>query len=141
MLTIEPLDKSHLLSFRPMVGQEQEFQTLCDINYPRPEIHNFCVMNDDDMVLLIGMKEKWAGVYDTYTVFSDGWKPVYYKTLVRVVKGYFEHLDYDRIEHLVRCDRPWTDKMARMFGFEYNTTFRKYAHGRDYKLYEVVNGS
>lgn len=138
MLTIEPLTKEHLLSFQPIDGQEEEFKTLCEISYPRPEMHNFAVLNDDELVLLVGMKEKWAGVFDTYTVFADGWKPVFYKTLTRVAKGYFDYLDYDRIEHLVKCDRPWTDKMARMFGFKYVATLRKYINGRDYKLYEVV---
>lgn len=141
MLTIEPLEKKHLLSFVPIKGQEEEFQTLCEITFGKHEMHNFCALDDNGMVLLFGMKEKWAGVYDTYTIFSDLWRPVYYKTMSRVAKGYFDYLDYDRIEHLVKCSRPWTDKIAEIFGFEYRTTLRKYINGNDYKLYEIVNGS
>lgn len=140
MLILEPITNRHLQEFVPIKGQEQELETLRELFYDRNEPHQFCLLNGQEPVLLLGMKEKWVRVFDTYTVFSPSWKPVYYKSVIRAAKGYFRFLEYDRIEHLTHCDRPWTDKMAKAFGFEYAATLRKYINGKDYKLYEMVNG-
>lgn len=138
MLTIDKIKNEHLIAFIPLDGQEEEFETLFEIYYNSNEPHGFCFLKDGIPVLLIGLKQKWHRVFDTFTVFSKSWKPVYYKTVVKESNSYFRKLDCDRIEHLIRCDRPWTDKMAKLFGFKYNTTFHKYCNGQDFKLYEVV---
>lgn len=124
----------------PLEGQEDEFQTLVELFYNRNEMHNFCFVDDETPVLMVGLKEKWANVYDSYTVFSPTWNPVFYKKVIRIAKGYLDKLDYDRIEHLAHCDRPWTDRMLKAFGFQYNTTLENYIGGKDFKLYEIVNG-
>lgn len=138
MLTLEPTTNKHLEQFVPLDMQEGEFNTLCELLYNKQEKHNFCILFDGVPILLLGMKEKWDKVYDTYTVFSPEWKASYYKYIVRLTKKYFAHLDYDRIEHLCRCERVWTSKMAKLFGFQEGPLMKKYINGNDYKLFEIV---
>lgn len=138
MLILEWLDRRHLLDFSPMEGQEEEYITVCDYYWNNPSSLAFCFSDKNGPVLMIGLEEKWEKVYDTFTIFSRNWKPVYYKDAIREARNFFKDFRCDRIEHLVRTDRPWTDKMAKMFGFEYNCTLHKYINGQDYKLYEVV---
>lgn len=138
MLTLEPIDNHHLMAFTPLDIQAEEFETVCQILYGKNDMHNFCFLSSGVPVLLIGMREKWEKVYDTYTIFSPAWRPAYYKSVARAAKGYFERLDYDRIEHLCHCDREWTGKMAELFGFKRGPLLRKYVNGKDYQMYEIV---
>lgn len=128
------------MEFIPIDEQRDEFSAMCHLFYGKNEMHNFCLLKDDMPVLLVGMKEVWRGVYDTYILFSKSWKPLYYRPIIRAAKGYFDFLDYDRIQHLVRCERPWTHKMARAFGFVNETPdgMQKYMGGKDYFMYAIV---
>lgn len=138
MLTSRKTTDNDFLLFAPSPDQLDEFSMIREIFYGYDKENCLTVLDGDNPVLLIGMREKWHKVYDTFTIYSASWKPVYFKSFVKIAKDYFSNIDYDRIEHLISCDRPWTDKTARFFGFKYNTTFKKYINGKDYKLYEIV---
>lgn len=138
MLTSRVITDDDLTSFIPMDGQEDDFLNICDIFYQKPKGESLVVLDKEIPVLLIGMRERWHKVYDTFTIYSNSWKPIYFREFVKLAKDYFEKIDYDRIEHLISCDKPWTDKTAKFFGFTYNTTLLKYINSKDYKLYEIV---
>lgn len=138
MLMIEPLQNKHFHKFSPIAIQEREFEAICDIFYNKNDMHNFCFLHNGMPVLIVGLKEKWDKVFDSYTIFSTEWKPIYYKQVIKAVKFYLGKLDYDRIEHLCHIDREWTCKMIEMFGFEFVARLRKYIGGQDRLLYEVV---
>ena len=138
MLQLKYLTDADLELFIPIDIQENEFEMIVDSFYNKRKGKMFIFENDGVPVLIIGMFEKWDRVYDTITIFSKYWKPSFYKTVIKKAKDYFAIIDCDRIEHMVNCERPWTCKMAELFGFKYVATFRKYYNGIDYKLYEIV---
>lgn len=139
MLTIEPLRKDHALSMVFRDDQKDEVVFLMSALLGQNHEHAFCFLNDGEPVLIIGLCENWKKVFGSYTFFSKSWHPSFMITVVKASKKYLKNLEYDRIEHLVSCGRPWTDKMARLFGFRYVATLEKYINGENYKLYEIVN--
>ncbi len=138
MLINKQLTDEHIEAFVPLEEQSADCETLYSLYYKKDKKGSFAIIADDEVVLIMGIREKWNNVYDTFTIFSPNWKPIYYREVLMQSKDYFSKLKYDRIEHLISCDRPWTDKMASMFGFTYAATLRKYINGKDYKLYEIV---
>lgn len=141
MLTIKRIDKQDLVRFIPIeIQRGYDIEAIADFVVYGNEPHFYAFYDGENPVLLIGLKEKWPRVFDSFTIFSVYWKPAHYKDVLKKARAYLLDLDYDRIEHMVHCDRPWTEKMANAFGFSYCATLRKYANGKDYKLYEVVNG-
>lgn len=139
MLTIEGLKKEHIDAMNCLDIQSWEFDEFKNNSLVFSAPHNYCFLFDGEPVLIIGLFEKWPKCFGTYTFFSKNWNFIYYKTIVKVVKSYINYLEYDRIEHLISVDRPWTDRLVKIFGFEYNCTMRKYFNGKDYKLYEIVS--
>lgn len=138
MLQLKYLTDEDIVKFDPIDIQSDEFQMMVDSFYGKRKGKMFVFESDGVPVLIIGLFEKWSRVFDSITIFSKKWKPVYYKSVIRKAKDYYTKIDCDRIEHMVNCERPWTCKMALAFGFEYVATFRKYYNGIDYKLYEIV---
>lgn len=140
MLTLNLLEDKDLVEFCPIALQAQEYETIKEIYYEKDKSGIFVFRYQDTPILIIGLMQKWPRVYDTATLYSEKWKPVYFKEVIKKAKEFILSFDYDRIEHMVHCDRPWTDKMVKAFGFTYNTTIRKAYGGKDFKLYEIVNG-
>lgn len=141
MLTLDSLTDKDLRDFFPIPLQKEEFETIRDLFYGKEKSNIFVFKDTDGVpVLITGVMEKWPRVYDTATVYSAAWRPVYFKHVLKKAKLFFSSFDCDRIEHMVHCDRPWTDKLAQAFGFKFNTVVRKAYNGKDFKLYEIVNG-
>lgn len=138
MLTVRYTTDQDYERFIADDSQKAEFETVAEMFYGFQKPHCLTLLDNNEPVILIGMAEKWNRVYDTFTIYSKLWKPIYFRSFVKIAKEYFSKVDCDRIEHLISCDRPWTDKTARLFGFKYNCTLHKYINGKDYKLYEIV---
>lgn len=138
MLTHKVITKEDLVEFVPLPYQYEEYQTVIDILDAGllPDAHMF--YDNGIPVAIVSVYEKWPKVFDTMTVFSIAWTPKCFKYVIKYAKAYIDNMDYDRIEHIVRCNRPWTDKMARAFGFKFCALMRKYYAGQDVKLYEIV---
>lgn len=141
MLTFEKLEPGHFNNFDPIDIQDQETKTTIDFvrdNDIGP--HNVAVIADGKVVLIVGIFEIWDKVFSSYTLFSKHWKPIYYKYISAFFLSYLKYLDYDRIQHMVSCDRDWTHKMARFFGFKLETPMpmKKYMYGKDYYMYALV---
>jgi len=51
-------------------------------------------------------------------------------------------LDFDRIQHIIREDRPWMHKVISYLGFQKETEkpLRKYVNGMDAYMYSIVKG-
>jgi hypothetical protein len=118
MLMIKPSTDQVLSSFVPSCLQIEDMQTTLDFVYGKDLPHQFCFYDEDGPVLLVGMLEIYHNIYDTYTVFSDNWKALYFKPVTRFFKGYIKNINYDMIFHVVSNDRPWTHKMIKLFGFK-----------------------
>lgn len=140
MLTLDTATDMDLAAFVPMELQRAEYATIKELFYGKPKDGIFVFRDGDSPMLIIGLMPKWPRVYDTATLYSVNWKPIYFRQVIKKAKEFFLFFDYDRIEHMIHCDRPWTDKMIEAFGFTYNTTIRKAYGGKDFKLYEIVNG-
>jgi len=141
MLTLRAINNSDFETFSPIDIQSKEFLDFFAGFYKPEDPHNFAVVFNGNIVLLIGMREMWPGVFDTYTLFSKHWKPVYFKTISRLVKKYIAEMKYDRIQHLVSCNRSWTHKMVKLFGFKNETPdgMDKYIGGEKRYMYAIVS--
>lgn len=141
MLTIERLKLAHFDVFEPIDIQALETQNTIEfIKQTDIGIHNAAVFDNGKIVLIFGLFELWQGVFSSYTLFSKHWKPMYYRTVTRFFREYIKELDFDRIQHMVSCDRKWTHKMAKLFGFKNETPepLKKYMYGKDYYMYAIV---
>ena len=128
---IKPTTDEILRSFVPVEMQIRDMQNTLEFVYNKDLAHQYCFYDDDGPILLAGMVEVADDVYDTYTIFSDKWKPGYFKYFSRAFKGYIKHVSYDIILHVVSNERPWTHKMIKMFGFE------KYKDAEDHTIYAI----
>jgi len=141
MLTLRKVYKSDFDNFEPIDMQAIEFLNYFAINFEEDQPHNFAFECDGEIVLLISLREMWPGVYDSFTIFSKHWRPVFYKSVSRAAKNYLKNINYDRIQHLVSCERPWTHKMAKMFGMKCETPdgMDKYVSGEKRYMYAIVS--
>lgn len=127
-------NKKHLEMFNPIDIQLKEY---LDLFCMEPDV-SFTVIVDSEPVLIFGLYNNRPNVYYAFTVFSAGWKPKYYKHIIKWSKLFFEKFSFERIEHLISCDRPWAHKMIKLFGFTCEGILRKYSEGKDYYMYAVV---
>lgn len=118
MLMIKPADDEVFSSFIPVELQIKDMEKTINFLYGKDLPHNYCFYDEDGDVLMTGLYEISPGVFDSYTIFSENWKPLYYKYATRFFKKYINHINYDIIFHVVKKDRPWTIKMVKMFGFK-----------------------
>lgn len=117
-LTIEPLTLDILASFKEARihnGKEDTLEAFKDGLPP----HQAVVLSNGVPVLLTGVVEHQDGLFWSYTLFSEEWKPQYYRFIIRYFKWYTKVLDFEEICHIIDKNKPWTRKMAAAFGFEY----------------------
>lgn len=67
----------------------------------------------------MGYIENTPGMFWSYTLFSEKWRPSYYGFAVKYARNYLNFLDFNEIWHIVDKGKPWTVKMAKMFGYAY----------------------
>lgn len=60
------------------------------------------------------------------------------KALRQIIEGGMPTFGFERLEMSVVENFPAGDRMARMLGFEYEGTMKKYFKGRNYKLFARV---
>lgn len=140
MLTLKTTKREDFFKFNVIDIQIEELNTLLEYHFNEKEPHMFTVFKDDTPVLLIGLKEMWPMVFDSYTVFSKEWKYMYFRHVLRMAKKYLKYIKYDRIQHLVSEKRDWTHKMANLFEMTCETPngMKKYVGGQTRYLYVLV---
>lgn len=82
--------------------------------------HQAAFLYDGIPVLLVGIVPDESGMYWSWTLFSDSFKPRYYRKIIRYCNLYRTHLEFGQIYHIISKTRPWTRRMARAFGFIYS---------------------
>lgn len=141
MLTLRPTSEYDFELFDVIDLQREEYRIFVEDHFDEMAPHMFTFYYGDSPVLLIGIKEMWPMVFDSYTIFSKKWKPVHFRSVLSLTKKYLKFIEYDRIQHLVAESRPWTHKMAKFLGMECETPngLKKYVGGQTRYMYVLVN--
>jgi len=140
MLTLRPTSEDDFELFNVIDLQRDEYSLFVTDHFDDRLPHMFTFYCGSNPVLLIGIKEMWPMVFDSYTIFSKHWKPIHFRSVLSISKKYLKFIEYDRIQHLVDEERPWTHKMARFLGMECETPngLKKYVGGETRYMYVLV---
>jgi len=142
---VRPLHEADFDGFDPIDLQSDDFQFMKKyiLDMDAMPDHQACACNmDGDPVLLFGVVEVWPRVFEIWTVFGKKWKKMMYADAREWLARYCDLLDFDRIQHTIRDDRPWMHRSIQFLGFtcETDVPLRKYQDGHDCYMYSIVKG-
>lgn len=120
-LTLEPLSLDILKSFDVIDIQQEDKAFLIESFSDGLPPHQGCFSVDGVPILLIGITNKTeeCGLYWTWTLFGKSFHPKYYKSIIKQCNHYRSLLALDGIYHIIDVGKPWTRKMAKIFGFKF----------------------
>jgi hypothetical protein len=143
MVNVVPLTPAHLLAIRDRLQPAQAHLAgeIDGDGYARMLIDNgpaFAVLRDGAPVAAGGVMDDGRGKATAWSLLTPEAGPIM-RTITRLVRGFFMAGQWRRAEIMVRADHIEGWRWARLLGFEFEGTLRKWgADGADYHVFSII---
>lgn len=97
-------------------------------------------MIENTPIVCAGIAPQWHGRSMAWAVLGEGSGP-HMIAITRAVKSFLDSRPEERLEMQVKADFKPAHRWAKMLGFEWEGTMRKYCNGEDFDLYSRIRAN
>ena len=128
------LTTDHVELFEPHADHQfQEF----DNNLIQYGPHCYAGFWNDELIFMGGFV-KDDPCWQFWGVYSEAFKPIHARHIMRECRREFKQVPCDRAHHLVYMDDVTGHMLAKFMGAELEGVMKKYYNGLDYAIYAMV---